>query len=71
VTDSSSAPDQQSSPDIDASVPHSARVWNYWLGGKDYFPADQQAGDQFREVFPESSTPPAAPGAFSRVRCAT
>jgi S-adenosyl methyltransferase len=45
VTDSSSAPGQQSSPDIDASVPHSARVWNYWLGGKDYFPADQQAGD--------------------------
>jgi O-methyltransferase involved in polyketide biosynthesis len=53
VTDSSSAPGQQSSPEIDASVPHSARVWNYWLGGKDYFPVDQQAGDQFREVFPE------------------
>ena len=23
--------------DIDASVPHSARIWNYWLGGKDNF----------------------------------
>lgn len=21
-------------PPIDTSVPHSARVWNYWLGGK-------------------------------------
>ncbi len=53
VTDSSSAPGQHSSPEIDTSVPHSARVWNYWLGGKDYYPVDQQAGDQFREVFPE------------------
>ena len=53
MTDSSSAPGQHSSPEIDTSVPHSARVWNYWLGGKDYYPVDQQAGDQFREVFPE------------------
>ena len=22
-------------PTLDTSVPHSARVWNYWLGGKD------------------------------------
>ncbi len=27
--------------DIDASVPHSARIWNYWLGGKDNFQADR------------------------------
>jgi len=20
---------------IDTTVPHSARIWNYWLGGKD------------------------------------
>ena len=20
---------------IDVTVPHSARIWNYWLGGKD------------------------------------
>jgi hypothetical protein len=37
---------------IDTSVPHSARIWNYWLGGKDYYPADQEAGDAYREVFP-------------------
>ncbi|MFI0349491.1 SAM-dependent methyltransferase [Actinomadura sp. 9N407] len=37
---------------IDTTVPHSARVWNYWLGGKDNFPVDQELGDQFREVFP-------------------
>jgi hypothetical protein len=41
------------SPQIDTSVPHSARVWNYWLGGKDNYPVDRAAGDQFREIFPE------------------
>jgi hypothetical protein len=37
---------------IDTSVPHSARIWNYWLGGKDNFPVDQQAGDAYTAVFP-------------------
>jgi len=40
-------------PEIDTSVPHSARIWNYWLGGKDNYPVDRDAGDQFREAFPE------------------
>jgi len=44
VTDSSSGPGQQP-PEIDTSVAHSARVWNYFLGGKDHFPADQQAAE--------------------------
>lgn len=39
-------------PEIDTSVAHSARVWNYWLGGKDNFPADQQAGDAYRDKYP-------------------
>jgi hypothetical protein len=51
VTDSPSAAGQQP-PSIDTSVPHSARIWNYWLGGKDYYPVDQAAGDQYVEVFP-------------------
>jgi S-adenosyl methyltransferase len=51
VTDSSSATGQPP-PSIDTSVPHSARIWNYWLGGKDNYPVDRAAGDQFREVFP-------------------
>ncbi|HET8682377.1 MAG TPA: SAM-dependent methyltransferase [Micromonosporaceae bacterium] len=38
---------------IDTTVAHSARIWNYWLGGKDNFAADRAAGDQFRETFPE------------------
>ncbi|MEV4536508.1 SAM-dependent methyltransferase [Asanoa sp. NPDC049518] len=39
-------------PDIDTTVPHSARIWNYWLGGKDNFAADRAAGDQYRATFP-------------------
>ena len=39
-------------PEIDTSVPHSARIWNYWLGGKDNYPVDREAGDQFAAVFP-------------------
>ncbi|NYT95594.1 SAM-dependent methyltransferase [Salinispora sp. H7-4] len=38
---------------LDVSVPHSARVWNYWLGGKDNFASDRAAGDQVRAIFPE------------------
>ncbi|GIF20225.1 SAM-dependent methyltransferase [Actinoplanes tereljensis] len=39
--------------DDNASIPHSARVWNYWLGGKDNFPIDRQVGDQFSEFYPD------------------
>jgi len=38
---------------LDASIPHSARVWNYWLGGKDNFEVDRQVGDQFSEFYPD------------------
>lgn len=38
---------------IDASVPHSARIWNYWLGGKDYYAVDQQAGDAWLAANPQ------------------
>jgi S-adenosyl methyltransferase len=39
-------------PGIDTSVPHSARIWNYWLGGKDNFEIDRAVGEQVRSVFP-------------------
>ncbi len=52
MTDDSPSPIQQPSPKIDVTVPHSARIWNYWLGGKDSYPVDRAAGDQFCEIFP-------------------
>jgi hypothetical protein len=33
-------------------VPHSARVWNVWLGGKDNFEADRQVAAQVEAAFP-------------------
>lgn len=33
-------------------MPHSARIWNYWLGGKDNYAVDRKAGDQYKEIFP-------------------
>jgi hypothetical protein len=39
-------------PGVDTSVPVSARIWNYWLGGKDYYPVDKAAGDQYAQLFP-------------------
>lgn len=40
------------SPKIDTSRPHPARLWNYWIGGKDHYAIDQQVGDQIAKVFP-------------------
>ncbi|MEU6487622.1 SAM-dependent methyltransferase [Streptomyces sp. NPDC046887] len=37
---------------IDSSRPHTARIWNYWTGGKDYYPVDKEAGDRIRELHP-------------------
>jgi len=53
VTDSSAASSQEQLPDIDTSVAHTARVWNYWLGGKDNYPVDREVGDQIRATLPD------------------
>jgi hypothetical protein len=37
---------------IDTTVPNSARIWNYWLGGKDHYEVDRMAGDQFSAIYP-------------------
>jgi S-adenosyl methyltransferase len=50
VTDDS--PSGRRAAVIDSSVPHSARIWTYWLGGKDCYTVDRRAGEQFRQVFP-------------------
>ena len=38
---------------IDTTVPHSARIWNYWLGGKDNYAVDREAGDAWVKLHPE------------------
>ena len=38
--------------DIDVSVAHPARVYDYWLGGKDNFAADRVAAEQVLEAKP-------------------
>ncbi|MDH6492233.1 SAM-dependent methyltransferase [Streptomyces sp. SAI-127] len=48
--------EQEALPKIDTSVPQSARIWNYWLGGKDNYEVDRVAGDAFREIFPGIET---------------
>jgi O-methyltransferase involved in polyketide biosynthesis len=39
-------------PELDTSVSHSARIWNYWLGGKDNYAVDRLAGDKVAEMLP-------------------
>jgi hypothetical protein len=38
---------------LDTNVPQTARIWNYWLGGKDNFAVDRQVGDEIRAAFPQ------------------
>ncbi len=37
---------------LDTEVVHSARRYNYWLGGKDNFAADRASGDAIAAVYP-------------------
>jgi S-adenosyl methyltransferase len=37
---------------INTDVPHPARRYNYWLGGKDNFAADRESGDEIERAFP-------------------
>ncbi|MBO3745458.1 SAM-dependent methyltransferase [Streptosporangiaceae bacterium NEAU-GS5] len=41
---------------IQPEVPHAARIWNYWMGGKDNFEADRAAGDAVAAVYPDIVT---------------
>jgi len=44
--------DRESRP-YDISVAHPARVYNYWLGGKDNFAADREVGEQTIAAYPD------------------
>jgi hypothetical protein len=72
VTDSPAsgdAPRDHQSPlpsrrDFDTTVAHPARVWDYWLGGKDNFAADREAGEKVIEAMPSMDAAARAGRAF-------
>ena len=42
-------------PRLDTSTAHIARVYDYWLGGKDNFTVDRQVGDKVLDIHPETA----------------
>ncbi|MEU9877904.1 SAM-dependent methyltransferase [Streptomyces phaeochromogenes] len=42
----------QAARDIDTSRPHSARMYDYYLGGKDHFDIDKQAAESVAAAYP-------------------
>jgi O-methyltransferase involved in polyketide biosynthesis len=66
MTDGSYASGQLPPDELNTNVPHPARVWNYFLGGKDNFPADRAAGDQVLALMPEIVDSARADRAFLR-----
>ena len=46
-------PNGAAGPAFDPSVPSPARVWNFWVGGKDHFEADRALAGRFGEVVPQ------------------
>jgi hypothetical protein len=55
VTDSSSrwiTPSREAPPELDTGVANPARIYDYWLGGKDNFAPDREAAEKVMEVFP-------------------
>jgi S-adenosyl methyltransferase len=48
VGDGSPAAGRERLPSIDTTVPHSARFWDYSLGGKDNYPVDREIGEQVK-----------------------
>ena len=50
MTDAASS--SAESTGLDPTVSHSARIWNYWLGGRDNYAVDRAAGDRVAEMLP-------------------
>ena len=56
--------DPELPPEINTDVAHPARVYDYWLGGKDNFPADRALAEHIMEAIPTMRTMAAANRAF-------
>jgi SAM-dependent methyltransferase len=53
VTNDVPSSDQNRFAMVDTSTANTARVWNYWLDGKDNYPIDEQVGDQIAAAMPQ------------------
>jgi hypothetical protein len=58
--------DEWEVPKINTNVPHPARVYDYFLGGKDNFEADRVAADAAIKAFPRTAESARAARAFLR-----
>ena len=47
-----SAPVEIAPPGVNVNVPHSARIYDYWLGGKDNFAVDRAVGEAMTKAIP-------------------
>ena len=56
--------DPELPPDINTNVAHPARVYDYWLGGKDNFPADRALAELMMGAIPNMRAMAAANRAF-------
>jgi hypothetical protein len=52
VTQDLAAADGERPRGFDPDVPSPARVWNYWVGGKDHFAADRAVAEKVQEMLP-------------------
>ncbi|MEV0247739.1 SAM-dependent methyltransferase [Nocardia sp. NPDC050712] len=41
---------------IRTDIPHSARIWNYWLGGRDNYEVDRAVGESSVQGYPDIKT---------------
>ena len=52
----SHAPESHTPPSgsarLNTGVAHNARVWNYWIGGKDNYEVDRRVGDHVASIIP-------------------
>jgi len=66
MSSSDSSAEQRDIPGLNTSVPHPARVYDYFLGGKDNFEADRIAAEAGIKAFPKTAESARAARAFLR-----
>jgi O-methyltransferase involved in polyketide biosynthesis len=49
-------PDRPVTAGFDPTMPNMARVYNYWRGGKDHFPADRAEAGRLLQIYPPLAT---------------